>query len=265
MNSKHFAWKGLIAMLGLAVVSAVAHADIESESRVSESAFFSQGGRVASAPDRVSTDEYIDTKPAATPSKSGTNSTTGTRGAQQKADGRVAQSPNTDFWFYTADVELFNDDDRDGYFHGIDLLFDADTNFVRAEVYAVVYLSLEGGPWLEYAETETFAIWGTSATDEYVVVSELLAGYPAGSYDVLIELFDAWDDRFVADFGPENTSELAFLPLEDAGRDAPAPPTTVVVSSGGGGAADTLTLVMLALLAVTLVAVRRRRPVPERS
>ena len=41
-----------------------------------------------------------------------------------QSDGVVAQSSNVDFWFYAADVELFNDHDRDGYFHGIDLWFD---------------------------------------------------------------------------------------------------------------------------------------------
>ena len=111
---------------------------------------------------------------------------------------------------------LFNDQDRDGYYHGIDLLFDADTYYTVAEVYAVVYLSYEGGPWNEYGATENFTIFGSSSDDDYVLVSELLEGYPAGSYDILIELFDAYDDTFLAWIGPEDTSELAFLPLEDA-------------------------------------------------
>ena len=77
-------------------------------------------------------------------------------------------APNTDFWFYAADVELFADDDRDGFYHGIDLLFDADTIYNSAEVYAVLYLSLNGGPWNEYAETDNFLLFGASADDEYV-------------------------------------------------------------------------------------------------
>ncbi|MBT8090861.1 MAG: choice-of-anchor H family protein [Gammaproteobacteria bacterium] len=157
-------------------------------------------------------------------------------GGQQKTSAGDASSPNTDFWFYRADVELFTDRDRDGYYAGIDLLFDADTYFDVAEVYAVIYLSYEYGPWNEYAETDNFTIFGASGDDEYIVETDLVAGYPTGNYDILIELYDAYDNSFVADIGPEDTSELSILPLEDSNRDAPAVVTTqVVVSSGGGG------------------------------
>ena len=166
----------------------------------------------------------------------------------------VAQAANEDFWFYSADVVLFNDHDRDGYFHGIDLLFDADTYYTVADVYAVVYLSYEGGPWNEYAATDNFTIFGTSSDDDYVIVTELLGGYPSGSYDILIELFDAWDDSFVAWFGPEDTSELAFLPLEDAGRDVADVPDVIIINKHGGGS-----LAWLMLLTLALVALARRR------
>ena len=174
--------------------------------------------------------------------------------AQQQAAAATAQAPNSDFWFYSADVVLFNDLDRDGYYHGIDLLFDADTYYEFAEVYAVVYLSLDGGPWNEYAVTETFTIFGSSSEDDYVLVTELIDGYPTGSYDILIELFDAWDDSFVAWVGPEDTSELAFLPLEDADRDRAVVPDVVVINRGGGGSLGWLLILSLGLVA----AVRRR-------
>jgi hypothetical protein len=168
-----------------------------------------------------------------------------------KPGAATAQAPNTDFWFYTADVELFNDHDGDGYFHGIDLLFDADTWYTFADVYAVVYLSLDGGPWNEYAVTEDFTLYGASSEDEYIIVTELVSGYPAGSYDVLIELFDAYDNTFLAWFGPEDTSELAFLPLEDADRDAAVIPEVIVVNRHhGGGSTGLLAILILGLLAV---------------
>lgn len=161
---------------------------------------------------------------------------------------------NTDFWFYSADVQLFGDVDGDGYWSGIDLAFDADTIYDVADVYAVLYLSYELGPWNEYAETEVFSIYGASSDDEYFVESDLVSGYPTGDYDVLIELYDTYDDSFVASFGPDESSALSFLPLEDIGRDTP-PNTTVVVSRGGGGALGWLGL--FALLGI--VAVRRAR------
>jgi hypothetical protein len=154
--------------------------------------------------------------------------------------GRAGTVANTDFWFYDADVILFNDHDDDGHFHGIDLLFDADTYYNFAEVYAVVYLSLEGGPWNEYSVTDNFTLYGASAEDEFNIVTELVSGYPTGSYDLLIELFDGYNDAFLASYGPVDTPELAFLPLEDANRDVPyvppPPPTTTVVVHDHGGA-----------------------------
>jgi hypothetical protein len=155
-----------------------------------------------------------------------------------------------DFWIYDADVQLFNDDDRDGYFHGIDLLFDADSIYSAAEVYAVVYLSLDFGPWNEYGVTEDFWIFGASGTDEYVLVTELMSGYPTGDYDLLIELFDAVDHSFLTGFGPDETSALSFLPLEDFNRDAPIDDIPVAVSHGGAGAADAWTISILLLLLV---------------
>lgn len=166
---------------------------------------------------------------------------------QSKAGASVSSATNVDFWFYTADVILFGDHDGDGYFQGIDLLFDADTYFSSADVYAVVYLSYEGGPWNEYAATENFTIVGTSSDDDYVVVTELVDGYPSGSYDILIELFDAYDDAFLAFIGPDDTSELAFLPLEDSFRDTPFVPDTIIVDNHGGGSLGWLMMLGLGI------------------
>ncbi len=65
--------------------------------------------------------------------------------------------------------------------------------------------------------------------------TDLVEGYPAGNYDILIELYDTYDNALVATLGPEDSSQLSILPLEDEGRDAPAGTTQIVVNSGGGG------------------------------
>jgi len=244
----------IIAIFASSILMA-GEADDADEKRTSVSSYFSDNGREQSVPDKVSKDD------SALLAKSDQRSKTDLRSTQAGVSANNSATPNIDFWFYSADVVLFADNDRDGFFSGIDLLFDADTYYARAEVYAVVYLSLEGGVWTEYAATEDFVINGTSGNDEYVIVTDLVSGYPAGSYDILIELFDAHDHSFVADMGPEHTSELAFLPLEDAGRDAPAasPPPVVVSHGGGGGATDVWTLAMLTLFAAGSVVFRRRR------
>jgi hypothetical protein len=181
---------------------------------------------------------------------------TGSRDKSTRASGQRSKTgyqaglntPNVEFWIYDADVELFSDWDRDGYYVGIDLTFDADTVFSVADVYAVIYLSYDFGPWNEFSSTDDFTIFGASGADQYVIETELISGYLTGDYDILIELFDTYDGSFVASFGPEDSPELSYLPLEDAGRDTPPPTTTVIVNEGGGGSLGLLGL--LALLGV---------------
>ena len=218
-----------LALIALAAVSQAADVPEEaSRKSVTSQGLVSGGGAKSDAEPSTNEHKALETSGSRAKSKRSTD--------QLKAGAAVAATPNTDFWIYSADVELFLDNDQDGFYTGIDLLFDADTYYEEADVYAVLYLSYEYGPWNEYAETETFTIFGAAAGDEYVVETDLVEGYPTGNYDILIELYDAYDDAFVASLGPEDTSELAILPLEDIGRDTPAGTTQIVVNSGGGGA-----------------------------
>jgi hypothetical protein len=231
----------LIATALLTMISATSAAAVESvdDKRVSVSTHLQGDGRDNAVAIKESRDEYD-------PLGSGGGIREKTRSANQsKTSSPQMMSPNTDFWFYLADVELYGDSDRDGYYSGIDLLFDIDTYYSAARIYAVAYLSYEGGPWEEYAVTEDFTIFGSSGTDDYVIVTDLVSGYPRGDYDILIEVFDADTSEFLAYFGPEDTSELAFLPLEDVDRDTPVPETRITVNSGGGGAIDLLLLMLL--------------------
>ncbi len=165
------------------------------------------------------------------------------------ASGVVTRAVNEEFWFYDAIVDIYSDLDHDGYYSEIKVTFDADTIYSVADVYAVIYLSYEFGPWNELTDTDDFTIYGASGDDEYFIETALVSGYPTGSYDVLIELFDIYDGSFVAQIGPEDSSELSYLPLEDEGRDTPYSTTTVIVTDGGGGAVSWIGL--LALLGVT--------------
>lgn len=230
-----------ISVPGFAAQDDVAAA--ASETRTSKTLHIRKGGRDSRESGVETADAYKGLQQSGARTKPSVSAKAG-------AGQALAESASFDFWFYEADVILFADDDRDGYFYGIDLLFDADTIWGAADVYAAVYLSLDGGPWNEYAVTEDFTIYGASGDDEYVLVTELMTGYPTGSYDLLIELFDAWDGSYLASFGPEDTSELAFLPLEDFNRDEPV---VIVVEEGGGGAAG-----LWLLLPLMLAAARRR-------
>jgi hypothetical protein len=228
-------------LVAISATSAAADIGTEEGVRTTVTRHFQGDGRENAVAIKETRDEHAE------PSNSGTRSSKMRSGATSKTSSLMAASANTDFWIYLVDVELYADDDRDGYYSGIDLLIDVDTYHSVADVYAVAYLSHEGGPWEEYAVTEDFTIFGSSGTDDYVIVTDLVNGYPRGEYDLLVEVFDARNDAFLAFMGPEETSELAFLPLEDMNRDAPTnTETRVTVNNGGGGSLGLLTLFVLA-------------------
>lgn len=242
LNSFYIIVFGLIVFAGSGLVLA---AEENGDERTSVSRHHVTGGRDNPTKMAESEEQYEKLVTNGDRSKSKTRGTSAKPGIGSAG----AQSGSFDFWFYEADVILFSDDDNDGYFYGLDVLFDVDTIYSSADVYAVLYLSHEGGPWNEYAATEDFTIFGSSGSDEYVIVTELMTGYPTGSYDLLIELFDAWDGTFLASYGPADTSELSYLPLEDFNRDAPVQ-EVIVVSEGGGGSIDGWMLGMLLLLLI---------------
>ena len=230
-------------MIAISATSAAAVVADDGNKRVTHSTHYTGDGRDNAVVIKEARDEH-ETRVPSGELREKTKS-----GAQSKASSDISMSPNTDFWFYLADVELYGDTDRDGYYSGIDLLFDVDTYYSVVDVYAVAYLSYEGGPWEEYAVTEDFTIFGSSGTDDYVIVTDLVSGYPTGDYDILVEVFDAHTSEFLAFSGPEDTSELAFLPLEDMDRDTPATETRITVNSGGGGASGLILLMMLGVAA----------------
>jgi hypothetical protein len=240
----------LVGLLAVVAVTAVARADEAPGDRSSTTTHYLQGGRESGpgqpASETRDTFEVLNLEGSRTsPGMTGATVETGT---ESPALGR---SMGRDFWFYDADVVLFGDDDADGHYFGVDLLFDVDTVWSSAVVYAVAYLSYEGGPWNEYAVSEDFPVEGATSDDEYLLITELESGYPTGSYDLLIELYDADTGEFLADFGPESSSALSYLPLEDYNRDAPIVEQRVTVSHGhGGGSAGLLTLLLLGSLAM---------------
>ena len=157
----------------------------------------------------------------------------------------VQQSTLSGFEIFESTVDIFYDDDNDGYYHALEVVFDADTDFVAADVFARLYLSLEGGPWEHYFTTNAFTLFGNSADDYYSVETELAEGYPTGYYDVLIELYDADYGDFVASLGPSDTDEQIDLPLEDQFKDSVIIISPGISHSHGGGGTSLLVLTLL--------------------
>jgi hypothetical protein len=166
-----------------------------------------------------------------------------------------------DSYIYDATTQLFEDLDGDGYYHYLRVRFDADSVYSPSYVYAEIYLSADGNAWEHLYTTKDFAVWGSDPDDDYEVETELVSGYSAGLYDVLIELHDADDGTLLDEFGPNETSALSLLPLEDSSRDGVLAPPPVAVSHGGGGAFSWLALP--GLLAALLLRRRRRAEAPR--
>ena len=164
----------------------------------------------------------------------------------------VAQA-SPDHSIYDADVVLFDDFDSDGFFHFLSVRIDADSVRDSAWVYAELYLSPDGITWEHYHSTGDFWIGGATSDDEFYVETELVSGYPAGYYDLLVELYDADFGTYSDEFGPNQSDGMSLLPLEDATRDPE--PVEVVIVDGGGGAFG---LVWLPLLLAAGLWTRRR-------
>ncbi|MGB5210771.1 MAG: choice-of-anchor H family protein [Gammaproteobacteria bacterium] len=168
------------------------------------------------------------------------------------------------FRIYSASTRLFDDFDNDGFYTYLRVNFDIDTDYFDADVYVRLFMRGSNGNWVEFYQSGVFSINGSSASDDYEVETELVAGFPPDDYDVLIEVYDADYGDLVVEYGPLESSALSFLPLEDISFDSRLPaPTTI--SRGGGGGALGLELLIFGLLAGVTVWRRRPRPAPART
>jgi MYXO-CTERM domain-containing protein len=180
------------------------------------------------------------------------------RGAAVGKGDSTLKSMYGDSWVYDATTDVFADRDADGYFRFLRVRLDVDTVYTESWIYAEIYLSADGTAWEHLYSTQDFAVWGSDPDDDYEVETELVSGYAAGLYDVLIEIYDADTGLLVDEFGPNESPEFSLLPLEDATRDGlppPPPPAVVIVDDGGGGAIS-----WLGVLGLLGAAALRRRP-----
>lgn len=175
-----------------------------------------------------------------------------------KSDSTTSAAVIEEAWIYDADVELFDDFDGDGYYTYIRVSFDADSIYTEHYVYARLFLTLDGINWDEYHITDDFLIEGSSDFDDYEVETELVAGFPPGLYDALIELYDADFGNFLGEFGPVQSSAFSLLPLEDIDNDTVQPVVVISTEHGGGGATGLLSLAGLSILAAIAGMSRRR-------
>nr|WP_157608809.1 choice-of-anchor H family protein [Shewanella violacea] len=164
-----------------------------------------------------------------------------------------------EFSIYEASSRLFVDDDGDGFYQTFSVTFDADVYGLDAvevaDVYAEIYLSRDGGPWVHYDSTDVFSIVGESSDDDYEVLTSLHYGYYTDYYDVLIDLYEVGFDDIVATISSNDTDNLYALPLESSDRDEVYIDGGDSSSEGYGGGAISL----LSLLGLGIIASLRRK------
>lgn len=127
------------------------------------------------------------------------------------------------FSIYTGYSQLITDIDEDGYYQTFGVTFDADILSPipneQAFVYADLYLSQNGGPWVLYFSSDDFLITGENTDDEFEVITQLDSGYVPDHYDVLIDLYEVGYSDVVATYSSNDSNALYALPLESSDYD----------------------------------------------
>lgn len=157
-----------------------------------------------------------------------------------------------EFTIYNAFTTLQDDFDRDGYYQTVSVVFDADMYCYDGndigKVYARLYLSEDGGPWIHYFTTNNFIIHSDSGQDKYEVITTFIEGYHPGHYDILIDLYQVGYAGIVASYSSNDSQALYALPLESADYDQVYVDAVYIHH---GGSLSTLSLIMLLLLLVS--------------
>ena len=164
---------------------------------------------------------------------------------------------SADFAIYDATRFLQDDYDGDGFYQTFSVIFDADiysyTENQFGEVYALLYISKNGGPWTHYFTTDTFLIEGDTDLDEYEVITTFLSGYSSDYYDVLIDLYQVGYGDLVATYSSDDSNDLYALPLESGDYDEPYTSSYVEVVEISGGSLYWLTLLLLSAYFIRLI------------
>ncbi|MBL4942320.1 MAG: choice-of-anchor H family protein [Colwellia sp.] len=168
---------------------------------------------------------------------------------QNKNNLNSAQNDYADFVIYNATSYLQDDYDDDGFYQTFSVTFDADIYSYNenqlGEVYALLYISKNGGPWTHYFTTDSFLIEGDSEGDEYEVITTFLSGYASDYYDVLIDLYQVGYSDVVATYSSDDSNALYALPLESSDYNEPYYIETVEVIEVSGGSMVWLILFLL--------------------
>ncbi len=165
----------------------------------------------------------------------------------------VANHIDQYFYIYDADVEMLSDIDHDGFHHALNVTFDVDVDYGHGHLYAKLYLSREGGPWIRYATSDLFEVFEDDASDAYQVTTELVEGYHTGFYAVLIEIYSFNHIGMVTSEILDHHYLGRNIMLEDLSRDEVYVYEEVVVTNTYGAGSFSV-LIWLLLVQVVIAA-----------
>ncbi len=164
--------------------------------------------------------------------------------------GALIQSVENNVWFDTIDISFESDVNNNGFYHGLYVRFDADTNYTSVPVYAHFALKRAGAPEVIIHTSSVFTLYGTSAEDWFAIESELLHSLPPSYYDLVIRIYDADYNDLLAEISGFDEPALAELPLEDYSYDKPQ---VVIVEEDSGS------LGWFSIMGLFAAAITRRR------
>lgn len=158
----------------------------------------------------------------------------------------TSQAYQTHVWFHRVELFLSGDINANGYFHRLEVEFDADTDLPYQPVFAEFSLLPTYGTERIYYTSSVFELFRESADDWLAVDTVLDRQYPADKYLLTVRLFDANTGYLLAEISGFDDINLDLLALEDYNRDSYiGSSTTVEVSAGAAGISSALALCLL--------------------
>lgn len=164
-----------------------------------------------------------------------------------RSSGALIQSVENNVWFDSIDISFESDLNNNGFYHGLYVRFDADTNYTSVPVYAHFALKRAGAPEVIIHTSSVFTLRGTSAEDWFAIESELLHSLPPAYYDLVIRIYDADYNDLLAEISGFDEPALAELPLEDLSYDEPQ----VIIVEEESGSLGWFTMLGLGLIVLS--------------
>lgn len=119
-------------------------------------------------------------------------------------------------WISDIGALLVDDIDNDSYFSGFSLTIDVDSEYGDTDVYAKIYVQSDTQPLMLLHKTSRFSVYGSTRGDEYRIDTELRNNFASDTYNLVIDIHDAWSDDLLDTANSRGFSNLRNLPLESS-------------------------------------------------